>query len=277
MGPAARAAFAARRASSAFASAPPSRVLLRTVAPPPAGLLLRDRAHRALTDRALWILRAARCLVGRIRDPIDFSSLLGQEDYARALDARYARLSAQWLTPVEIFQPHYARAVAAHILRAHRDSHPDQPLAYELGGGTGTCAANFLAHVRDAAPDVYAHVLRLRRGLPASSSTRSDALFERWFETIRNVSTRPRLPPNQKRPPDHRTECTEWRCATRRIARDGARWTARRVSSSRWRCSITFRTIASRGGGTPRGDANPLAAATPPARLSKSSNPSPIR
>ena len=29
---------------------------------------------------------------------------------------------------------------------------------YELGGGTGTCAANFLAHVRDAAPDVYARM-----------------------------------------------------------------------------------------------------------------------
>ena len=160
MGPAARAAFAARRASSAFASAPPSRVLLRTVAPPPpAGLLLRDFLHRALTDRASGYFAQPDAPVGRIRDPIDFSSLLGQEDYARALDARYARLSAQWLTPVEIFQPHYARAVAAHILRAHRDSHPDQPLrVYELGGGTGTCAANFLAHVRDAAPDVYARM-----------------------------------------------------------------------------------------------------------------------
>ena len=138
---------------------PPSRVLLRTVAPPPAGLLLRDFLHRALTDRASGYFAQPDAPVGRIRDPIDFSSLLGQEDYARALDARYARLSAQWLTPVEIFQPHYARAVAAHILRAHRDSHPDQPLrVYELGGGTGTCAANFLAHVRDAAPDVYARM-----------------------------------------------------------------------------------------------------------------------
>ena len=139
---------------------PPSRVLLRTVArAPPPGLLLRDFLHRALTDRASGYFAQPDAPVGRIRDPIDFSSLLGQEDYARALDARYARLSAQWLTPVEIFQPHYARAVAAHILRAHRDSHPDQPLrVYELGGGTGTCAANFLAHVRDAAPDVYARM-----------------------------------------------------------------------------------------------------------------------
>ena len=160
MGPAARAALAARRASSAFASAPPRRAFSSGPSrPPPAGLLLRDFLHRALTDRASGYFAQPDAPVGRIRDPIDFSSLLGQEDYARALDARYARLSAQWLTPVEIFQPHYARAVAAHILRAHRDSHPDQPLrVYELGGGTGTCAANFLAHVRDAAPDVYARM-----------------------------------------------------------------------------------------------------------------------
>lgn len=160
MGPAARAALAARRASSAFASAPPRRAFSSGPSrPPPAGLLLRDFLHRALTDRASGYFAQPDAPVGRIRDPIDFPSLLGQEDYARALDARYARLSAQWLTPVEIFQPHYARAVAAHILRAHRDSHPDQPLrVYELGGGTGTCAANFLAHVRDAAPDVYARM-----------------------------------------------------------------------------------------------------------------------
>ena len=160
MGRGARGALAGRRGSSAFASPPPRRAFSSGPSrPPPAGLLLRDFLHRALTDRASGYFAQPDAPVGRIRDPIDFSSLLGQEDYARALDARYARLSAQWLTPVEIFQPHYARAVAAHILRAHRDSHPDQPLrVYELGGGTGTCAANFLAHVRDAAPDVYARM-----------------------------------------------------------------------------------------------------------------------
>ena len=160
MGPAARAALAARRASSAFASAPPRRAFSSGPSrAPPAGLLLRDFLHRALTDRAAGYFAQPDAPVGRIRDPIDFPSLLGQEDYARALDARYARLSSQWLTPVEIFQPHYARAVAAYILREHLASHPDRPLrVYELGGGTGTCASNFLAHVRDAAPDVYARM-----------------------------------------------------------------------------------------------------------------------
>ena len=109
------------------------------------------------------------------RRPILFHALLGQEDYARTLARRYDALASQWLTPVEIFKPHYARAVARHILRAHR-AELDAPLdddgekerrrrrrvgatplrIYELGGGTGTCAAGILAHIRDDDPEVFA-------------------------------------------------------------------------------------------------------------------------
>ena len=199
---------------------PPSRVLLRTVARPPAGLLLRDFLHRALTDRASGYFAQPDAPVGRIRDPIDFSSLLGQEDYARALDARAPRLSAQWLTPRRDLSAPLRPRGGCPILRAHRDSHPDQPLrVYELGGGTGTCAANFLAHVRDAAPDVYARACPTSPSrFPASSPTRSDAPFETSFETIRNVSTRPRLPPQSEtstRSP-HRVHRVEVRDATDR-------------------------------------------------------------
>ena len=104
--------------------------------------------------------------------PIPFRALLGQEDYARTLARRYDALASQWLTPVEIFKPHYARAVARYILRAHRemdrtttnDDDDDDgrvgktpPLRiYELGGGTGTCAAGILAHIRDDDPTVFA-------------------------------------------------------------------------------------------------------------------------
>ena len=40
------------------------------------------------------------------------------------LDAKYARLASQWLTPVEIFKPHYARAIAAYMLREMDPGYP---------------------------------------------------------------------------------------------------------------------------------------------------------
>ena len=77
------------------------------------------------------------------------------------LAGRYTQLASQWLTPVEIFRPHYANAIARYILEQHAcgqlDSDSERDLTiYELGGGTGTCAANILAHIRDADPRVYA-------------------------------------------------------------------------------------------------------------------------
>ena len=256
MGPAARAALAARRASSAFASAPPAarsppdRRARPRGSPPPR--FSPSRAHRP----RLWILRAAR----RPRRSHPRPHRLPLPPRPGGLRTR-ARRALTPDSPPSGSPPSRSSSptTPARWLPTSSEhtatSHPDQPLrVYELGGGTGTCAANFLAHVRDAAPDVYA---RMSYVSVEVSRVLADAQRRAVREVVRDVpetSTRPRpARPRVEPPPNHRTE---WRCATRRIARDGARWTARRVSSSRWRCSITFRTIASRGGRR-RVDANP--------------------
>ena len=140
---------------------------------PTDGWLLRDFLREALYNRDDgYFANASSPPVGAMSRPIPFQALLGQEDYARTLARRYDALASQWLTPVEIFKPHYARAVARHILRAHKaelDPTLDDddggrrrvgktpPLRiYELGGGTGTCAAGILAHIRDDDPTVFA-------------------------------------------------------------------------------------------------------------------------
>ena len=141
---------------------------------PTDGWLLRDFLHQALYNRDDgYFANDSSPPVGAMSRPIPFQALLGQEDYARTLAHRYDALASQWLTPVEIFKPHYARAVARYILRAHRemDASLDDderrrqrrrrvgktPLRiYELGGGTGTCAAGILAHIRDDDPTVFA-------------------------------------------------------------------------------------------------------------------------
>ena len=81
---------------------------------PTDGWLLRDFLREALYNRDDgYFANASSPPVGAMSRPIPFQALLGQEDYARTL-ARYDALASQWLTPVEIFKPHYARAVEAH-------------------------------------------------------------------------------------------------------------------------------------------------------------------
>ena len=124
------------------------------------GWLLRDFIREALYNRTDgYFTQSSRNPVGVMSKPIPFHTLLGQEDYARVLAGRYTQLASQWLTPVEIFRPHYANAIARYILAQHAyaqlDSDSDLTI-YELGGGTGTCAANILAHIRDTDPRVFA-------------------------------------------------------------------------------------------------------------------------
>ena len=150
----------ARDVHTTFAAAASSQQQWMKV--PNDGWLLRDFIREALYNRTDgYFTRSSRNPVGVMSRPIPFHALLGQEDYARVLAGRYTQLASQWLTPVEIFRPHYANAIARYILAQHAygqlDSDSERDLTiYELGGGTGTCAANILAHIRDTDPRVFA-------------------------------------------------------------------------------------------------------------------------
>ena len=67
-------------------------------------------------------------------------------DYLAALSQRYKELKVAWLTPAEIFSPVYGGAIAALIREQHRLRAPGRKLnIVEIGGGTGTLAADILA------------------------------------------------------------------------------------------------------------------------------------
>lgn len=127
--------------------------------------LLREHLHDALySPRTGYFTSesAKETPVGFMREgAIDFRRLRGQDDYFAELNRRYAQLGAQWLTPGEIFAPHYSTAVAKYVLEQHRgDVEDDEALeelrVYEIGGGSGTFASGFLDAVRREAPKVYA-------------------------------------------------------------------------------------------------------------------------
>ena len=102
----------------------------------------------------------------------------GSERWPRFRQHRAANLGlgetppqVSWLTPVEIFQPHYGRVIARRILARWQQLQQQQQQAggaepppqqqqllriYELGGGTGTLALNVLDWLRERHPAAYA-------------------------------------------------------------------------------------------------------------------------
>jgi hypothetical protein len=126
----------------------------RDAAPEPPPLLLRDFLFDRLYHPRCGYFTARHTAVGRLKAPLPFQHMLNRAEYIAHVEAAYRDAGVSWFTPVELFQPLYARALARHMLRLHGSS--AAPLrVYELGGGGGTCARGVLDAVAELAPDVY--------------------------------------------------------------------------------------------------------------------------
>lgn len=88
----------------------------------PAALPLRCRLRWTGVLRTLRHATAAAAAPRPSHAPATLFPLCpaGQADYLQAVRQVYLELQAAWLTPVEILQPHYGRAVAAFILHRWR-------------------------------------------------------------------------------------------------------------------------------------------------------------
>lgn len=99
-----------------------------------------------------------------------FSALRSEAQFNSLLSERYTvfedRLDAEspndlrqlWHTPTELFNPHYAEAMARYFVANYKISlYPYRDLViYELGAGNATFALNVLDYIRAADPEVYA-------------------------------------------------------------------------------------------------------------------------
>lgn len=120
---------------------------------PPPSLLLRDFLH----DRLAAYFSpdgGAPSPVGVLRAPLPFQTLLGRSDYEAHVAAAYEHASVSWFTPAELFRPMYARGFAAAALAAH-DPATGPLTMFELGGGAGTFARDFLDCVAERSPAVF--------------------------------------------------------------------------------------------------------------------------
>ncbi|KAK3162806.1 hypothetical protein QOZ80_1BG0094040 [Eleusine coracana subsp. coracana] len=117
-------------------------------------ILVRDFVRSALYDPNHGYFSKRMGPVGMLESSIRFNQLEGRSAYMQHLDKLYKKHDIAWFTPVELFKPWYAYAIAASILRTANLSVPLK--IYEIGGGSGTCAKCILDYMMlNAPPKVY--------------------------------------------------------------------------------------------------------------------------
>jgi hypothetical protein len=100
-------------------------------------MLLRKLIGQRLAD---YYAQPAHAVVGSI-DPIDFKRLIGEWHWKYVHGQRYKAQQGQWLTPVELFQPHFSNILATYCAAIIQKSSPNETVQIvELGGGSGTNA-----------------------------------------------------------------------------------------------------------------------------------------
>ena len=111
--------------------------------------------------------------------PMEFSSMLGSLEFRQRVQELYTNSAQEWLTPSELFAPHWSHALAEYIIQAYQqlvdpgqasaaadsadiDGIPDAdaeklpPLhVYEIGAGTGTNALHFCTYLQQYYPHIY--------------------------------------------------------------------------------------------------------------------------
>lgn len=117
-------------------------------------MLLREHIERALYRSATAYFR--KDVVRTVPQALPFRDFVGEADYRRALAEQYASADREWLTPVEIYRPHYAEAVARSVVERHDRLYPGEPIQIlEIGGGNGTCASGMLSFLRRVHPERF--------------------------------------------------------------------------------------------------------------------------
>lgn len=119
---------------------------------------------------AAYYAQSADAVVGGVsrqqqqRQPL--SSLWGRWHWLRVYQRLYRDTAGQWLTPVELFQPHYSRIIGDYIIQTweQQQSHNSSSSSrrcldiIELGGGRGTHARHVMEYLQSTRPDVYDRV-----------------------------------------------------------------------------------------------------------------------
>ena len=120
------------------------------------GQLTREFISASLYSSSSGYFNASqRIFTSPTASVLDFPAIQSRTQYYQQLAALYKQFDDCWLTPVELFKPHYAQAIARCVLRS-RGADSAQPLrVVEVGGGNGTCAQGVLDYLEQHHPALY--------------------------------------------------------------------------------------------------------------------------
>lgn len=109
---------------------------------------------------AAYYAQPANLVVGKsaLVDDSKLSSLLGTWHWQRTFQRMYDEREGHWLTPVELFRPHYSKILADFSVQAVNNGAGPNLEIVELGGGRGTNAMLILDHLKETNPEVYSNL-----------------------------------------------------------------------------------------------------------------------
>jgi hypothetical protein len=117
-------------------------------------MILRRLISKKLSE---YYSQPANVVVGSMA-PVKFSRLWGSWHYMRVYGKLYRRNEGQWLTPVELFKPHYSNTIANFVADQQQRSDSPSLDIFELGGGTGGNCLFILDHLKLKYPEVYERI-----------------------------------------------------------------------------------------------------------------------
>jgi SAM-dependent MidA family methyltransferase len=113
-------------------------------------MILRRHIGKRL---AAYYAQPANQVVGTIsNESVDFRQILGEWHWKRIYGRLYKEQQGQWLTPVELFRPHYSNILADFILKESEGQSGIHVV--ELGGGRANNARLILDRLQGT-PDMY--------------------------------------------------------------------------------------------------------------------------
>lgn len=120
-------------------------------------ILLRRYICKRLAE---YYAQPAERVIGKSPRSINFSSLLNEWHWKQKYKQVYKEQQGMWLTPVELFRPHFSNVLANFVSDSMTTSMSNLDgdggfEIVELGGGRGTNANAVLNHLRDCHSDMY--------------------------------------------------------------------------------------------------------------------------
>jgi SAM-dependent MidA family methyltransferase len=116
-------------------------------------MLIRQYVGKRLAD---YYAQSSNKVVGSTSlDNIQFSNLCGEWHWKRVYKKLFEQQEGQWLTPVELFRPHFSNILGNFIVKSCVGHDNADINIVELGGGRGTNAQLVLSHLQATYPDFY--------------------------------------------------------------------------------------------------------------------------